>query len=153
MDMAARQPELDAVTWYHEFDFGNGRRTKTHCGHIDHHRRVWEFVESHLAAVDFRGKSVLDIGAWDGYWSFYAEKSGAGASSRATTWGRTGRPGAAPIWHRLAVAPEHVPGRAARLAPGHGRARGPGDPRTGHSGAAEHAQHARRAPLRPARGR
>lgn len=74
---AVTQADLDAVTWYHEFDFGNGLRTRTHCHQIDQHRRVWEFVESQLAAVDFRGKSVLDIGAWDGYWSFYAEKRGA----------------------------------------------------------------------------
>ena len=77
MDIAAKQAELDAVTWYHEFDFGNGLRTRTHCHQIDQHRRVWEFVTSQLAAVDFRGKSVLDIGAWDGYWSFFAEKRGA----------------------------------------------------------------------------
>jgi tRNA (mo5U34)-methyltransferase len=77
MDRAAKQAELDAITWYHEFDFGNGLRTKTHCHQIESHRRVWGFVESQLAQVDFCGKSVLDIGAWDGYWSFYAEKRGA----------------------------------------------------------------------------
>src|SRR5262249_24587907 len=26
---------------------------------------------------EFTGKSVLDIGCWDGYWSFYAERRGA----------------------------------------------------------------------------
>jgi tRNA (mo5U34)-methyltransferase len=79
MDIAAKQAELDAVTWYHEFDFGNGLRTRTHCHHIESHRQVWTLVEEHLATVDFRGKTVLDIGAWDGYWSFYAEKRGARA--------------------------------------------------------------------------
>lgn len=77
MDLAAKQAELDAITWYHEFDFGRGLRTKTHCHQIDQHRHIWRFMESHLAAVDFRGKSVLDIGTWDGYWSFYAENRGA----------------------------------------------------------------------------
>jgi tRNA (mo5U34)-methyltransferase len=77
MDIAAKQAELDSVTWYHEFDFGNGLRTRTHCAHVEGHRRIWRSVESHLAAVDFRGKSVLDIGSWDGYWSFYAERRGA----------------------------------------------------------------------------
>jgi tRNA (mo5U34)-methyltransferase len=77
MDVAAKQAELDSVTWYHEFDFGNGLRTRTHCHHIEDHRRIWRFVETRLGAVDFRGKSVLDIGAWDGYWSFYAERRGA----------------------------------------------------------------------------
>jgi len=41
------------------------------------HRKIWSFTRQHLDAVDFRGKSVLDVGAWDGYWSFYAEKRGA----------------------------------------------------------------------------
>jgi tRNA (mo5U34)-methyltransferase len=77
MDRAAKQAELDSVTWYHEFDFGNGLRTRTHCPHIEGHRRVWGFVREQLERVDFRGKSVLDIGAWDGYWSFHAEKRGA----------------------------------------------------------------------------
>ncbi len=79
MDIAAKQAELDAVTWYHEFDFGNGLRTRTHCHQIEQHRHIWEFVEGQLANVDFRGKSVLDIGAWDGYWSFHAERRGARA--------------------------------------------------------------------------
>ncbi len=79
MDIAAKQAELDAVTWYHEFDFGNGLRTHTHCHHIEQHRRVWAFVKAQLDRVDFRGKSVLDIGSWDGYWSFHAEKRGARA--------------------------------------------------------------------------
>jgi tRNA (mo5U34)-methyltransferase len=77
MDIAAKQAEIDSVTWYHEFDFGSGLQTRTHCHQYDDHRRVWKFIESHLARVDFRGKSVLDIGAWDGYWSFYAERRGA----------------------------------------------------------------------------
>lgn len=77
MDIAAKQAELDALTWYHEFDFGNGLRTKTLSHQVEQHRRIWSFMESHLSGVDFRGKSVLDIGAWDGYWSFYAERRGA----------------------------------------------------------------------------
>ena len=77
MDLAAKQAELDGVTWYHEFDFGNGLRTRTHSPHIEDHRRIWRFIESHLSEIDFRGKSVLDIGSWDGYWSFFAEKRGA----------------------------------------------------------------------------
>src|SRR5262249_2432390 len=31
-----------------------------------------------LDRVDFAGKAVLDLGCWDGYWSFYAERRGAG---------------------------------------------------------------------------
>jgi tRNA (mo5U34)-methyltransferase len=79
MDRKSRQAEVDGITWYHEFDFGGGLRTRTHPMHLEAHRRFWAFVESQLAAVDFRDKSVLDVGAWDGYWSFYAEKRGARA--------------------------------------------------------------------------
>ena len=38
------------------------------------HRALWRFVKSELDKVDFAEKSVLDIGCWDGYWSFYAEQ-------------------------------------------------------------------------------
>jgi len=71
------QAEIDAVTWYHDFDFGNGLVARSTTPDVAAHRRVWRFIESGLAAVDFRGKSVLDIGCWDGYWSFYAERQGA----------------------------------------------------------------------------
>jgi tRNA (mo5U34)-methyltransferase len=70
------QAEIDAVTWYHEFDFGHGLAARPTTPDVSGHRRVWRFIEDGLAAVDFRGKSVLDIGCWDGYWSFYAERHG-----------------------------------------------------------------------------
>jgi tRNA (mo5U34)-methyltransferase len=71
------QAEIDAVTWYHEFDFGNGLAARSTTPDVAAHRRLWRFIEDGLAEVDFRGKSVLDIGCWDGYWSFYAERNGA----------------------------------------------------------------------------
>ncbi len=43
----------------------------------DYHRKVWKFIERNLNTVDFTDKAVLDIGCWDGYWSFYAERRGA----------------------------------------------------------------------------
>jgi tRNA (mo5U34)-methyltransferase len=77
MDTAALQAEIDQVSWYHEFDFGNGLRAHTTTGDADYHRRSWKFMEAQLGQIDFRGKSVLDIGCWDGYWSFHAERRGA----------------------------------------------------------------------------
>lgn len=77
MDLAAVQQRIDAITWYHEFDFGNGLRTKPKFAADHGHKAVWEFTRRQLDATDFRNKSVLDIGAWDGYWSFHAEKRGA----------------------------------------------------------------------------
>ncbi len=77
MDVAQAQARIDRLTWYHEFDFGNGLKTRASCR--DLHRPIWQFIERNLEDVDFRGKSVLDIGSWDGYWSFYAERRGAGS--------------------------------------------------------------------------
>jgi tRNA (mo5U34)-methyltransferase len=75
---ADAQALIDSVRWYHEFDFGNGLRAAPPPGReANAHRRVWRFIHEHLDAIDFRGKSVLDVGAWDGYWSFDAEKRGA----------------------------------------------------------------------------
>lgn len=34
-------------------------------------------MEAQLQNIDFAGKSVLDVGAWDGAWSFFAERRGA----------------------------------------------------------------------------
>ena len=72
----ALQKEIDAITWYHEFDFGNGLRA-TSVSQAEDHRRIWRFIERELDKIDFTGKSVLEIGCWDGYWSFYAERRGA----------------------------------------------------------------------------
>jgi len=72
-----RQAEIDRVHWYHEFDFGNGLRARSVEPDVRPHRRVWRFIERQLDAIDLRGKSVLDIGCWDGYWSFFAERKGA----------------------------------------------------------------------------
>jgi len=72
------QSRIDAIQWYHDFDFPHGLQARSHAPDADFHRRLWQFIEAHLAAIDFQGKRVLDIGCWDGYWSFYAERRGAG---------------------------------------------------------------------------
>src|SRR5207237_1489982 len=41
------------------------------------HRELRRFIEDQLDRLDFQDKTVLDIGCWDGYWSFYAERRGA----------------------------------------------------------------------------
>ncbi len=38
---------------------------------------MWRFIQTELDRIDFSRKSVLDIGCWDGYWSFYAERRNA----------------------------------------------------------------------------
>jgi tRNA (mo5U34)-methyltransferase len=82
MDVRAMQKKIDEIVWYHEFDFGHGLKSKPATskpatGDLDFRRRVWKFIESNLDQVDLKGKTVLDIGCWDGYWSFYAERRGA----------------------------------------------------------------------------
>src|SRR5437667_8725440 len=77
MEVFQLQAQIDAIPWYHEFDFGNGLKARSKASDIDWHRQNWRFVEDQLAAFDFHNKTVLDIGCWDGYWSFYAERHGA----------------------------------------------------------------------------
>ena len=73
------QTEIDRVQWYHEFDFGNGlhAHSSTPKEYLTGVRLHWRFVETELEKFDFANKSVLDVGAWDGFWSFYAERAGA----------------------------------------------------------------------------
>ena len=75
--MTDAQSRVDQITWYHEFDFGNGVRTRSSHENIAGVRDVWRFIEDQLERVPFGGADVLDVGAWDGYWSFLAERRGA----------------------------------------------------------------------------
>ena len=75
--MSDRQSRVDQVRWYHDFDFGDGVRGRSQHENPDGVRAVWAFIASQLAGVPFAGASVLDVGAWDGYWSFLAERRGA----------------------------------------------------------------------------
>jgi tRNA (mo5U34)-methyltransferase len=61
------QAQADAFGWYHTIDLGNGVITKGIS------------VQDTSADVipDVTGRSVLDIGAWDGKFSFLAEQAGA----------------------------------------------------------------------------
>ena len=71
------QATIDQVQWYHDFDFGSGLQARSRIANVDIIRLIWKFIEGQLDRVDFRGKSVLEVGTWDGYWSFYAERKGA----------------------------------------------------------------------------
>jgi tRNA (mo5U34)-methyltransferase len=62
--------------WYHEIDFGNGVRSKALVP-SENNRLIWRAISSFLDGIDFAGKTVLDIGCWDGMWSFEAERRGA----------------------------------------------------------------------------
>ncbi len=71
------QRRIDEVRWYHEFDFGSGLLAAPKTSDATSHRALWHFIENQLDKLDFAGKTVLDLGCWDGYWSFYAERRNA----------------------------------------------------------------------------
>ena len=62
---------VQALTWVHSIDLGNGIVTPGMWGPPS------PTIMRALDTIDFRGKKVLDIGCWDGLWSFEAEKRGA----------------------------------------------------------------------------
>ncbi|MBW3608146.1 MAG: hypothetical protein KY463_07285 [Actinobacteria bacterium] len=67
------QRKVDAVPfWWHSIDLGNGVVTPGHKS-PDTLRREFDA----LALPDLRGRSVLDIGGWDGFFAFEAERRGA----------------------------------------------------------------------------
>ncbi len=57
--------------WWHSMDFGDGVLSKGQ-NTLDNQK----VILSHIPE-DLRGKTVLDIGAWDGFYSFECEKKGA----------------------------------------------------------------------------
>jgi len=65
--------QISRITWYHRFDFGNGIQTVPHGDFTP----LWDATTAFLKKADFKNKTVLDIGCWDGYWSFFAERAGA----------------------------------------------------------------------------
>jgi tRNA (mo5U34)-methyltransferase len=62
--------EINALPWVHTIDLGNGIVTPGKWPHND-------LIQQAFDQIDFTGKRVLDIGCWDGLWSFEAEKRGA----------------------------------------------------------------------------
>jgi tRNA (mo5U34)-methyltransferase len=68
--IASVQDEVRALKWTHSINLGDGLVTP---GRWPPNPLVLKAFEG----VDFRGKKVLDIGCWDGLWSFEAERRGA----------------------------------------------------------------------------
>ena len=68
-DPTELQAEADSFPWFHSIDLGHGVKTK---GQSEERRAL-----TLQQLPSFSGRSVLDIGAWDGYYSFLAEQNGA----------------------------------------------------------------------------
>lgn len=76
MDLSRRKRKRDAVgtvaSWWHSIDLGDGV--------ISPGRKTPAILEKEVEALRLPplvGKTVLDIGAWDGFFSFEAERRGA----------------------------------------------------------------------------
>ena len=61
------------IQWFHSMELGDGSHTISPERTRTERRRE----EACLGKVDLRGKTVLDVGAWDGYYSFAAKRRGA----------------------------------------------------------------------------
>jgi tRNA (mo5U34)-methyltransferase len=64
--------QLRSLSWYHRIELGEGIITPGLPW-----ENLWRRVEEAIRGLDFRGKRVLDIGCWDGKWTFLAESLGA----------------------------------------------------------------------------
>jgi tRNA (mo5U34)-methyltransferase len=64
------QREIANIRWFHQIDLGDGVVTPGHDKSGEKLKRIG-------LPQDLRGKTVLDVGAWDGYFSFEAERRGA----------------------------------------------------------------------------
>ena len=67
-EVAAR---LGNAEWYHRIRIGD---FVTPGHHFEH---VWSLIRKSRSHLDYRGKRVLDLGSWDGLWTFEAEQLGA----------------------------------------------------------------------------
>ena len=71
IDVTALRAAVDKLRWFHTIDLGHGVVTP---GATDPARKVLPTLG---LPQDLTGVSVLDVGAWDGFYSFEAERRGA----------------------------------------------------------------------------
>ena len=68
---AAVAERISRFSWVHSIDLGQGLVTPGQWGPPS------PIIVQAFDSIDFRDKKVLDIGCWDGLWSFEAERRGA----------------------------------------------------------------------------
>jgi len=71
MNREELRKEVEKIRWFHRIDLGGGVVTPG----LDDTRAKLKRLRF---PDDFTGRTVLDIGAWDGFFSFEAERRGAG---------------------------------------------------------------------------
>jgi tRNA (mo5U34)-methyltransferase len=67
------QAEIERLPWFHQIDFGNGVLTPGQI-RISKIRRMSRML---FDGLDLKGRTLLDIGCWDGAYSIEAERRGA----------------------------------------------------------------------------
>lgn len=71
MNTRALREQVSAIKWFHSIELAPGLVTPGAAGSTRDQLAVIQLPD------DLSGKTVLDIGAWDGFYSFEAEKRGA----------------------------------------------------------------------------
>jgi tRNA (mo5U34)-methyltransferase len=66
-------PSVDDIRWFHSIDLGDGNVTRG----VKSPELLAAEIQTMRLPKRLNGKTVLDIGAWDGYFSFEAERRGA----------------------------------------------------------------------------
>lgn len=69
-DIEVLRSKVEKIKWYHQIDLGNGVITPG----IDNSPKKLQLLN---LPERLDGKTVLDVGAWDGFFSFEAERRGA----------------------------------------------------------------------------
>jgi tRNA (mo5U34)-methyltransferase len=70
MDVEELRRRVEQIGWWHSIDLGGGVVTRGYSDNVGLLKRL-------QLPADLRGTSVLDIGAFDGFFSFEAERRGA----------------------------------------------------------------------------
>jgi tRNA (mo5U34)-methyltransferase len=73
VDVGRWKQEFQAKGWWHSFELPDGRLIEGVCSVEGLRNRIRQFP----IPEDLRGARVLDIGAWDGWYSFEMERRGA----------------------------------------------------------------------------
>lgn len=69
-DLPTREDDPRLDNWYHTIELGSGLVSR---GAYDHR----SIVDCYGIPPSLKGKTALDVGTWDGFWSFELEKRGA----------------------------------------------------------------------------